>query len=311
MEDNSTLLLCLASIMFVVFGLVGRAILGAKGYSKWLGFTLGAVGGIIGIIVALVLPKATKPSGQPVVAATRADPPSGVPRSVTVTPSPGTPTQPEAVSGPPSGQRECPVCGYYPARQMMHQIEYTCPFCQSKISIREKDIPLGEGIQILCSSCRKALHLPAQIWCPECKKGVVKLDQLLQIIADENGVSIEKLKQEAKPLEVEELMRMMNQYIPKKASPLVSPEIPDDFDALVLRMLELIKESDKWSRINGPALYKDHPQYSEAQEIGKKLFEMGGRELMEKAYFAIEHHANRSGTSMAQHWWNGIGGWQA
>jgi hypothetical protein len=52
----------LTPIMMVVMGLIGRAIMQPKGYNGWLGFLLGALGGLIGILIALVLPKTTPPA---------------------------------------------------------------------------------------------------------------------------------------------------------------------------------------------------------------------------------------------------------
>jgi hypothetical protein len=91
--DEDTIMLitiiaaCLiAPVALIVWGLIGRAILSTKGYSRWAGFALGAIGGIVGIIVALVLPKATQPS-------TRAP----------ATPAMGAPQPRSSVSPPPQG----------------------------------------------------------------------------------------------------------------------------------------------------------------------------------------------------------------
>lgn len=61
-KDTLTLIgniaICLSSpIIAILFGLAGRSILRAKGYSGWVGFLLGAVFGILGLIIAFVLPK--------------------------------------------------------------------------------------------------------------------------------------------------------------------------------------------------------------------------------------------------------------
>ncbi len=61
-KDTLTLIgniaICLSSpIIAILFGLAGRSILRAKGYSGWVGFILGAVFGILGLIIAFVLPQ--------------------------------------------------------------------------------------------------------------------------------------------------------------------------------------------------------------------------------------------------------------
>jgi len=61
-KDTLTLIgniaICLSSpIIVIVFGLAGRSILRAKGYSGWVGFILGAVFGILGLLIAFVLPQ--------------------------------------------------------------------------------------------------------------------------------------------------------------------------------------------------------------------------------------------------------------
>ena len=86
-------------------------------------------------------------------------------------------------------------------------------------------------------------------------------------------------------------------------------EIPNDFDALALRMAELMLEGSEWGKINHCPLFAKYPQYNEVQEIGKKLYEMGGKELMQKAYAAVADSVSHS--KMSQYWWDGIGSWRA
>jgi hypothetical protein len=50
----------LAPIILIGFGFLGRAILRPKGYSGWVGFALGVLG-VVGIVIALVLPKSAQP----------------------------------------------------------------------------------------------------------------------------------------------------------------------------------------------------------------------------------------------------------
>lgn len=77
-KDTLTLIgsiaLCLSSpIIIIMFGLAGRSILRSKGYPGWAGFALGAVFGIIGLIIAFVLPEKSVFQAAPRIPA----PPSG------------------------------------------------------------------------------------------------------------------------------------------------------------------------------------------------------------------------------------------
>ncbi len=74
-KDTLTLIgnivICLSSpIIAILFGLAGRSILRAKGYSGWVGFLLGAVFGILGLIIAFVLPDKTVFQAAPRIPAT-------------------------------------------------------------------------------------------------------------------------------------------------------------------------------------------------------------------------------------------------
>jgi hypothetical protein len=107
-----------------------------------------------------------------------------------------------AASAPPVEPSECPVCGDFLGRPWVKEVKYTCPFCERTVMVREGDFPRGGGVNVMCNSCSKTLHLPARIWCPQCKKGLVGSEQILRYIAEENSVSIEQLKREGKPPEI-------------------------------------------------------------------------------------------------------------
>jgi hypothetical protein len=101
-----------------------------------------------------------------------------------------------------SGKDECPVCGDFPGRAWVKEIKYACPFCESAVVVNERDIPRGGGVNVLCSSCKKSLHLPSQIWCPQCHQGLIDRDQIMQYIAKDNDVSLDLLNREGKQPEV-------------------------------------------------------------------------------------------------------------
>jgi hypothetical protein len=101
-----------------------------------------------------------------------------------------------------SGKDECPVCGDFPGRAWVKEIKYACPFCESAVVVNERDIPRGGGVNVLCSSCKKSLHLPSQIWCPQCHQGLIDRDQIMQYIAKDNDVSLDLLNREGKQPEI-------------------------------------------------------------------------------------------------------------
>jgi hypothetical protein len=95
---------------------------------------------------------------------------------------------------------ECQICGDYPGRPWIRVIKYACPYCEREVSASEKDFPggKGSGINLLCPICRRSLHIPSKVWCPACGNGLVPSDKILEYIAQENNVDIEKLKKEGK-----------------------------------------------------------------------------------------------------------------
>ena len=113
-----------------------------------------------------------------------------------------------------SVQNKCPVCGDFPGRTWGKVIKYACPSCQTEVSVREDDFPRGGGVNVVCPSCKSILHLPDHIWCPQCRKGLVGLDQILQYIAEENGVSVEVLTRQGNPPKpsVADLLRFNEQF---------------------------------------------------------------------------------------------------
>ena len=88
-----------------------------------------------------------------------------------------------------------------------------------------------------------------------------------------------------------------------------SSTTPGLYGQLVRRLKELLITANKWGEGNGYPLYEKYPQYNEVQEIGKKLNDMGGIELMRKAYGEVEGHIPYPG--MSEYWWDGIGSWCA
>ena len=82
-----------------------------------------------------------------------------------------------------------------------------------------------------------------------------------------------------------------------------------DYGQLVRTLKELLIRANKWGEGNGYPRYEKYPQYNEVQEIGKKLNNMGGIELMRKAYGEVEGHIPYPG--MSEYWWDGIGSWSA
>ena len=97
---------------------------------------------------------------------------------------------------------ECTVCGDYRGRTWIKEIKYTCPFCEANAVVNENDIPKGGGVNVACHSCGKLLHLPAQIWCSKCQKGLEDPEKILQFIAEENHIDVELLKREGKSSEI-------------------------------------------------------------------------------------------------------------
>jgi|CXWL01.1.fsa_nt_gi TM2 domain-containing membrane protein YozV len=93
---------------------------------------------------------------------------------------------------------ECRACGDYQGRSWIQEIKYACPNCETKVSANEKDFPKGKGtgIYLLCPSCRGSLHIPSSVWCPVCGNGLQKHDKILECIAKENDIDIEKLKRD-------------------------------------------------------------------------------------------------------------------
>ena len=112
----------------------------------------------------------------------------------------------------------CPVCGDFPGRNRTRVIEYSCPYCGSPRSVEESDFKHGKGAYAICQNCRKSVLMPDKIWCPQCHNGLVDLDKILEYISKENGVEIEKLKQENKsrppsPEEMREYTDMINNHL--------------------------------------------------------------------------------------------------
>ena len=83
----------------------------------------------------------------------------------------------------------------------------------------------------------------------------------------------------------------------------------DDYSQLVRRLKKLLMTANKWGKRKEYPLYDKYPQYNEVQEIGKTLNNMGGIELMRKAYSEVEGHIPYPG--MSQYWWDRIGSWSA
>ena len=98
-----------------------------------------------------------------------------------------------------SDRDECPVCGHFPDRHWVKEISYACPFCGTAVAVDESVIPPGGGVNVLCRGCRKSLHLPSQIWCPQCHRGLVDRVQILRYIAQDNDVGLDLLNREGRP----------------------------------------------------------------------------------------------------------------
>lgn len=56
---------------------------------------------------------------------------------------------------------ECPVCGDYQGRSWIREVRYACPYCETTVVANERDFPNGKGtgINLLCSSCNRTLHM--------------------------------------------------------------------------------------------------------------------------------------------------------
>lgn len=87
-------------------------------------------------------------------------------------------------------------------------------------------------------------------------------------------------------------------------------ELPNDFDSLVTEMIDLLAEAQNWSG-KRDKLFFEFPQYEQAQEIGRRLYAIGGIECMRKAYAIIDQNCTRRRISTSEHWWDNIGGWHA
>jgi hypothetical protein len=83
---------------------------------------------------------------------------------------------------------------------------------------------------------------------------------------------------------------------------------PDAAQKVMQQRRNLIKQlrelTSRWTT------YEDIPasQQSECKEIGKKLWHMGGMNLMQEAYYEARD-ANRAASSI-QPFWDGIGDWR-
>ncbi len=87
-------------------------------------------------------------------------------------------------------------------------------------------------------------------------------------------------------------------------------ELPNEYGRLIEKMLEVLTEVSNQKDRKGK-LYEELPQYDQAQEIGRRFYEMGGIECMRQAYAAIDDYATGRRLPMSEYWWNNIGGWQA
>jgi hypothetical protein len=82
-----------------------------------------------------------------------------------------------------------------------------------------------------------------------------------------------------------------------------SSDRPAQFADLVKELKVLVaatqaKSFDSW---------KEYPEYERIREIGESLDEMGGLELMQKAYYSVRTRE----LYFSQDWWDGVGSWQA
>ncbi|MBI5678779.1 MAG: hypothetical protein HZC52_09920 [Planctomycetes bacterium] len=67
--------------------------------------------------------------------------------------------------------------------------------------------------------------------------------------------------------------------------------------------------ANRWGKENGYPLFEKYPQYKEVREIGEKLSDMGGIELMREAQRIANERIPCPG--MTEFWWHRIGDWLA
>lgn len=88
---------------------------------------------------------------------------------------------------------KCPSCGYGPNSHPI-SFTYTCPACGAANTISQENIDPLLGVRVLCHNCSNALLIPARVWCPRCRRALLDYYEVLQMIADENGMSFEQLE---------------------------------------------------------------------------------------------------------------------
>jgi len=90
-------------------------------------------------------------------------------------------------------KEKCPNCGSKPNPYPI-AFDYVCPSCGTKNSVAQQDIHMSLGVRVLCRNCSKPLFIPARVWCQKCRRSLLDYYDVLRHIADENGVSVEKLE---------------------------------------------------------------------------------------------------------------------
>ena len=84
----------------------------------------------------------------------------------------------------------------------------------------------------------------------------------------------------------------------------------DTVNSLAKKLTKKMDEAYTWGSQNGWPVMKDYPQYSEIQNIGKKLYSIGKENAMQKA-LEIASQTNTEYSGMLNYFFRGIGDWMS
>jgi rubredoxin len=99
----------------------------------------------------------------------------------------------DVMSLPLRGDGRCPRCGQRPGRDSI-AFDYRCPHCGNGISLSDFSIDKRLGVRVICRRCMEVTFVPPTVWCPKCHGGLLDYREVLWLIADANGIPVERLR---------------------------------------------------------------------------------------------------------------------